>query len=225
MLLDDSIIANLLFEEGQGKVGNVEIFVGSISVTNGATILASTSGKGDAGIININASDSVIFDGQDIDGNISGVFSDVNSGAEGNAGGINITTRSLEVTNGAQLIADTRGKGDGGFVTITATDSVVFNSGDNSENNSGAFSSVESEAEGNAGGINIITRSLEVLNGAQLSANIFGTGKAGGINITTSSLEVLNGAQLSASTFGTGNAGSVTIRSHVVISFPFMHIN
>jgi large exoprotein involved in heme utilization and adhesion len=48
------------------------------------------------------------------------------SGAIGNAGGINITTGSLLVTNGARVNATTSGQGNAGNITINARDTVLF---------------------------------------------------------------------------------------------------
>ena len=97
-------------------------------------------GKGDAGKVEITATDLVKFDGIGKI-NTSGAYSPVVSGAEGNAGGISITTGSLEVLNGAQLSASTFGIGNAGSVTIKANDSIKFN-------NSLALSRVESRGKG-----------------------------------------------------------------------------
>ena len=122
---------------------------------------------------NINATGLVKFDGEDEDGFASGAFSTVESGAEGDAGGVSITTDSLELTNGARVFASTFGVGNAGSVQITATDVVKFD-GEGEYNFSGAFSRVETGAEGKAGGVSISTSSVEVLNGAAVSASTWG---------------------------------------------------
>ncbi|MDJ0616409.1 MAG: filamentous hemagglutinin N-terminal domain-containing protein [Calothrix sp. MO_192.B10] len=228
----------------EGKAGGVSITTGSLEVTNSAVIDASTFGKGDAGSVTINANDLVKFDGIDKDQLPSRAGSIVGPDAMGKAGGVSITTNSLEVTNGAQFDASTRGVGDAGSVTINATGLVKFD-GDPS----GAFSQVEVGAVGKAGGVSITTGSLEVTNGATLSASTGGigdagtitinandlvkfddsaagsivasdaVGKAGGVSITTDSLEVINGAQLNASTRGVGDAGSVNINATDLVKF------
>ncbi|KYC35392.1 hypothetical protein WA1_06085 [Scytonema hofmannii PCC 7110] len=203
----------------EGKAGGVTIRTGSLELTNGAQLSASTSGKGDAGSVNITATDFTKFDGEDKDGFNSGAFSQVNSGAEGTAGGVTIRTGSLELTNGAQLSASTSGKGDAGSVNITATDFTKFDGEDKDGFNSGAFSQVNSGAEGTAGGVTIRTGSLELTNGAQLSASTSGKGDAGSVNIGVGSLELTNGAVISASTNGKGDAGSVNITATDFIKF------
>lgn len=224
-------------EFGQGNAGGVNITAKSLSVTKGATLIASTFGVGKAGEIVIE-SDTVSFDGQ---GTFrSGAFSNVEQQGVGNAGGIDITAKSLSVTRGARLSASTSGIGDAGQVTINS-ETVSFDG-----NNSGAFSNVNQNARGKAGGIDITAKSLSVTNGARLSASTSGIGNAGqitinsdsvsfdgdsyafsnveatgqgnagGIEITGQFLSLTNGGGLTASTFGEGNAGEVIINSGIV---------
>ena len=242
-----------------GDSGGINIKTGSLAITNGAQLSASTFGRGDAGGVTITATDTVSFAGVSSNKNPSGAFSLVGSKAVGNGGDINIKTGSLAVTNGAQLSAETYGQGAAGGVTITARDTVSFDGVlviDDEKFPSGAFSQVRQGAVGNAGGIDIKTGSLAVTNGAQLSAETYGQGDAGGVTITatdtvsfagvssyknpsgafslvrlgavgnggdidikTGSLAVTNGAQLIASTFGRGDAGGVTINATDTVSF------
>ncbi len=231
---DDSGAFSRVRSDAVGKAGGVFISTSSLEVTNSATLSASTFGVGDAGSVTINASDMVKFDRS------GGAFSRVNRGAKGKAGGISITTNSLEVTNAAQLAASTFGIGDAGSVTINANDLVKFD-------DSGAFSNVQFGAEGKAGGVTITTDSLQLINGAQLGASTIGKGdagsiiidaassvkfngkdgikpsgvfssvaldaegKGGDISITTASLEVTNGAVINARTFSSGEAGDITL--------------
>ncbi|MDJ0570361.1 MAG: filamentous hemagglutinin N-terminal domain-containing protein, partial [Pleurocapsa sp. MO_192.B19] len=99
---------------GMGNSGRIDLTTSNLSLTQNSQLSASTFGEGDAGTIKINATDTV-------SSNNSGIFSRV--GGEsivGNSGGINITTGSLQVTNGARVNASTAGQGNGGQVTINA---------------------------------------------------------------------------------------------------------
>ncbi len=205
-----------------GNSGGVNITTGSLYLTNGALLSATTFGKGNAGSVNINARDTVSFDGETSDGFSSGTYSTVYEGAEGKGGSINITTGSLSVTNGALLSVSTLGKGDAGSVNINARDRVSFDGVSSNGVSSAAFSAVRETAEGNGGGIKIETRSLSVTNGAFLSASTEGQGDAGSINITTESLALTNGSQLQAFTAGQGNANSVNIVASDTISLDGM---
>lgn len=168
----------------QGNGGNINIQTRSLSVTNGALLSASTSGQGKAGNINIFATDIVNFDGTARNRYPSVALSRVNLGAEGQGGNINITTRSLAVTNGAQLNADTLGKGNAGNVNIVATDTVVIDGWESKNLYASTVSSrVAPRAQGDGGNLNITARSLSVSNGALLSASTSGRGNAGNVNI------------------------------------------
>ncbi len=222
-----------------GGGGSIAVNARNLKILGGSR-LAAGIGEGlgavdsKAGNIEINASDTVSFDG-------GYAFNTVASGSVGNGGGINITTGSLSASNGAQLLASTEGQGDSGSVTITARDTVEFDDGY-------AYSNVTNA--GNSGGINITTGSLSASNGAQLLANTQGqedsasvtitardtvsidgqqtlilttvapeaVGTGGNIKITTGSLSVTNGAELSANTQGQGDAGNVTIEADDTVS-------
>ena len=107
-----------------GKAGDVNITTGSLFLTNGAQLATSTRGQGNAGSVNINARDTVSFDGELSNVLTSGAVSTVEAGAMGNGGSVNVTTGSLFLTNGAQLAAGTRGQGDAGRLNINAPHNV-----------------------------------------------------------------------------------------------------
>ncbi|MGD1701598.1 CHAT domain-containing protein [Dapis sp. BLCC M229] len=209
-------ISTDIFTDGETG-GDINIAAKNLSVIDGAAISANTFAKGDAGNVEIHATDTVVFDGGD-SGSLTGVFSSVESGAEGNAGGVTITTGSLEVINGAFISTNTLGTGDAGSVEIHATDTIVFDGGD-SEFFTGVASSVAPGAEGDAGGVTITTGSLEVKNGAQISASTFGKGNAGTVKINATDTIVFDRGDsvfftAVASQVGPeaeGDAGGVTI--------------
>jgi len=152
-----------------GKGGNVHLTVGSLSVTNGAVLQASTFGRGNVGSVNVNVRETAIFDGTSPDAEVfsSGVYSrveDYTSAGEG--GSINITAGSLSVTNGAVITASTAGEGNAGNLTVSVRDSITLDgTGPLSpalgfRQSSGLFSSIKETAVGEGGNIRIATRSL-----------------------------------------------------------------
>ncbi len=185
--------ASTVEQTAVGKGGSINITTGSLSATNGARLTAATLGQGDAGNVNITASDSVSFDGVDSNGFPSAAYSGVAETANGKGGSVNITTGSLSVTNGARLLASTFGRGDAGSVTILARDSVFLDGVGSNGFSSAAFSTVEQTAVGKGGSVNITTGSLSVTNGARLLASTFGQGDAGSINITARDTVSLDG--------------------------------
>ncbi len=204
---------------GEGKGGNVVIDAPVLEVRDGAALVANTEGTGDAGNVLITASDRVLFQ----DGN---AFSSVAAGGEGKGGNVVIDAPVLEVLDGAQLLANTRGTGDAGNVQITAGERVLFQNGF-------AFSSVATGGEGQGGNVVIDAPVLEVLDGAQLVAGTSGTGDAGNVLITAGDRVLLNGtnptngrssAILTSNGTPTVNAGTGT-GGNISISAPQLQVS
>jgi filamentous hemagglutinin family protein len=192
-----------------GNGGNIEVTARALSLTNGGLLTAGSFGQGNAGNISIDVGDNFIVDG--VGGN--GISSNVSTLARrGNGGDIQLTTGSLSVTNGAQLLSTTSGQGNGGDITINARDRVNFDGIGSNQSFSGAFSNVESGGVGNAGNIKVTTGSLSLSNNAKIAAATFGTGNAGNININARDAIALNGInnnQFSTGVFSTVESSGV----------------
>jgi len=218
VMLDGSIIANQVSPGSIGNGGNISIAARTFSVTNGAQIQAATFGQGNAGNVTITASDLISFDGQGSNGFPSIVASSVAPGAVGNGGNVEISTSTLNVTNGAQIQAATFGQGDAGNVTISASNSINLD-GQGGKGASAVGSAVQPGAVGNGGNVNITTPTLSVTNGAQIQAATLGQGNAGNVMITASDSIIFDGqGSNGASTAGSsvekgavGNGGNVSI--------------
>ncbi|MGB3758237.1 MAG: filamentous hemagglutinin N-terminal domain-containing protein [Rivularia sp. (in: cyanobacteria)] len=203
---------------GIGNGGDINIKTPLLSLTNGGQIVASTFGKGDAGNLKINTRDRIIFDGIGKTGLTSSAFTRVDFGAVGNGGNIEIATKSLSLTNGAQLIADTRAEGNAGIITINALEKVTFDGkgigltgGELTEVLSGVFSEVSPGAIGDGNLIAINTPLLLLNNHAQISAATLGEGTAGNITVTSNSLQATKGGQIRTSTSSSKKAGNITL--------------
>jgi filamentous hemagglutinin family protein len=167
--LDQSskVLSEAIKKQAVGNSGGININTGSLFLTDGSFLAASTFGVGNGGSINIDARDTVSFSGG------RGAYSQVEPEAIGNSGGININTGSLSLTDGAVLRADTRGKGNAGTININARDTVSFA-------RSFVLSEVASrDAMGNSGGINVTTGALSLTDGAVLATSTFGVGNGG----------------------------------------------
>ncbi len=218
--IPSGVTSAVALEEALGNAGGVTITTSSLNLTNGGRVDASTLGQGNAGSVNITASDTITIDGEDLGGILSGATSAVASEAVGNAGGVTITTGSLTLTNGGRIVAGTSGEGNGGSVNITASDTIIFDGEGLSGSNSGATSAVVSGAEGDAGDVTITTGSLSLTNGGRVDASTGGQGNAGSVNITASDTITFDGEDLDGAPSGAvsqvkseaeGDAGGVTI--------------
>ncbi|MDZ8263325.1 filamentous hemagglutinin N-terminal domain-containing protein [Nostoc sp. ChiQUE01b] len=224
---------------GVGKAGDLTINTDSIFVTNESFLAASANGRGNAGNITIDARNSVSLE------NGAKVYTDVNqlpgdtTQVEGNGGDIKITSESVSLTNGAQLISNTQGEGNAGNITIDTgtlfvTNESFLTASANGENgdagnitiNAGdrvlfdragqAYTNVATRGKG--GDISISTELLTVTNGSKLNASTAGVGKAGDLTINTDSIFVTNESFLAASANGRGNAGNITIDARNSVS-------
>jgi filamentous hemagglutinin family protein len=210
-------------ETGKGQGGNVQIEAGSLEMQGGAQLFTSTRGQGNAGNVLIQVRDRVLFEGTSADGQfVSSAFSRVEETGKGKGGNIQIESDRLEVRNGAQLAASTRGQGDAGNVVIKVRDQVLFQDfSSDGQVASGAFSSVATTGKGQGGNVQIESGSLEMQGGAQLVANTRGQGDAGNVVIKVRDQVLFQGrsadgqfpsAALSdVDKTGKGNGGNVQI--------------
>ncbi|MCU0551837.1 MAG: filamentous hemagglutinin N-terminal domain-containing protein [Leptolyngbya sp. Prado105] len=208
--LDEMVISNRVEQKGTGNTGNINITTGTLSLTNGTEVVASTFGQGNAGNITITASDAVSFDGVGSNGFSSGAFSSVAASGMGQGGNISITTGTFSLTNGAQVGPATFGQGNAGNITITASDVVSFDGVSNGFS-SGAFSSVESEGIGRGGTIAVNTNRFFITNGAVLSASSRGQGAAGNLEVTARQLHLDNLGSIQAQTTS-GEGGNIILQ-------------
>ncbi|MEI2581882.1 filamentous hemagglutinin N-terminal domain-containing protein [Scytonema sp. PRP1] len=170
---------------------------GSITISQSA-LENRLLGVGTLGSVNLSAGDRVSLDHTD-------VYNSVPTGI-GNAGDINITTGSLSLINGAQLVSGTAGQGNGGSININARDTVSFDI-------SRIYNVVNSTGVGNAGEINITTGSLFV-RGAGLTSYSTGQGNASTVNINArDTVSFFDGASVLTivPSTGGGNAGEINI--------------
>ncbi|MEH2332446.1 two-partner secretion domain-containing protein [Nostoc sp.] len=209
------ILSNV-FSEAVGKGGEIDITAGSLFLTNGAALISSTSGQGNAGNVFVQTKDSVSLAGSGTD-----IFSTVNRGGVGKGGDIDISSRSFSVTGGAELAASTQGQGNAGNILVNATDSVelsgvasfpVLEDGRAGGFSSGLFTNTSKGASGQGGELGVTTGILRVSDGAVLSARSQSGSKGGNITVNANVLEVINGGQFLTTAFNSGDAGNITVK-------------
>ncbi|MBC1257004.1 filamentous hemagglutinin N-terminal domain-containing protein [Trichormus variabilis PNB] len=175
------------------RAGDITLNTKNLIVRNGGAITAEAANSlgGNAGNININASDTVKLissPGNSYSRIFTGVVSsDNNVTNAGNGGELKITTGKLQLTNGI-ISAATFGQGHAGNITIFSNDEIVLDSGL-------IFSLVGAGAVGNGGDINIQTPRLTLTNGSQVDASIRGggIGKGGTIRIDAADYVIISG--------------------------------
>jgi filamentous hemagglutinin family protein len=228
----------------KSNAGNIDITVGgSLLFTRGAGISSSTNSQGDAGSINIQARDTVSFDGINSIDRDSGISTRSRSRATGKAGDINIIARELRLTGGA-YIQSTAESADspaidqagnarrGGNITITSN---ILKATDGSQIRATTRSSAD------AGSIILNVADMILLSGTNpnydrlvarfppnergvegpnggvfANASTGSTGSVGNVYINTRQLDVLDNSIITVSNQGTGRGGNLNINAEQI---------
>ncbi|MEH2361666.1 two-partner secretion domain-containing protein, partial [Nostoc sp.] len=212
-----SIIRNLVRLGSKGNGGNITIDSGSFSLRDGAQLVASTSGVGNAGNVTVSAKNAV-----DLAGQSTAIFSTVQAGGVGKGGNIDINATTLSLTDGTQLVTATRrasatqpaGRGDAGNVNVKVTGAIDI-AGEKNSFASAIISSVETGTVGSGGNIFIDSGDFSLQDGAQLVASTFGVGNAGNVTVgAKNAVDLANGDILSTvEAGGVGKGGNIDINA------------
>ncbi|MGJ3249130.1 MAG: filamentous hemagglutinin N-terminal domain-containing protein [Elainellaceae cyanobacterium] len=176
--------------------GDITINTQRLAVREGGQVSTSTSGLGRGGRIEINATESVQISGTTEELNNTDEFGRtsitpissfvrVDTDNDGDAGELIINTGQLSVRDGGEIVASTTGVGQGGILTINASESVDVIGSRRLSNGERVTSRIESRttAEGNAGELNITTDRLTVQDLGRILVSTSGGGNAGTLQV------------------------------------------
>lgn len=225
---NSSQISNNVLSGATGAGGTIEITTGELHINPRSFIDNSIFGEGSAGdikiaatAININGAGFLEFQEQyrldaltgDLQpgSRITGIFA--GTATTGTAGNIEITTDSLNLTNGAIIFTPVFTAGNGGNINIEATDIQVDAS---AIQNGGGIASTETASLGE---INLNSDRLTVENGGTVINLTFGNVPGGNINITSEAIALSNTPAESVvatglitnTTLGSGVGGDLTV--------------
>lgn len=198
---------------GRGDAGNLRIDTRRLIVEGGTVIEASATfsgeGGGNGGNLIINASESVELIGYSRLSEAPSILTTESLGT-GKAGDLEINTRRLIIRDGAQASVRTFGSGNGGNLTVNASQDVqLIGTFDNTRHPNGLFTT--STGNGMAGNLTIETGALQIRDRAQVSVDSFGLGEAGNLMIIADSIALDTQSELSAETLST-NGGNITLQ-------------
>ncbi|MEG3850050.1 filamentous hemagglutinin N-terminal domain-containing protein [Microcoleus sp. herbarium19] len=209
-----------------GNGGNINISTGSLSVTNGAVITASTQGRGNGGNLDIYVRNDTVLDGlgplQEITyasgerlqfQQSSGLFSSVKLTGVGEGGNIRVITRSLSIANGGVIVTRTEGQGRAGNIAVNATDFVTVDGVGSDNSSSALLAPTEPGAGGRGGDITVNTNFFRVSNGAVVNSQTQNEYDGGNIAINANVFEATGGGQAIATTRSSGQAGNLTVNA------------
>lgn len=193
-----ALISTFATEQGNG--GNITITADRFTADSGAAIVSRTEGAGNAGNLTIRASESVELSGEGSvlpngDFALTGLFVQTDPDSAGQSGNLTLSTRLLEMQQGAQVVNDTSGAGRAGTIRLRAENI----------NLSGVLRDANGEVVLDAG--------LPFPTGIFADSNATATAKGGAIEIDTQRLNLQSGAVLQTNAEGAGDAGNLTIRA------------
>ncbi|MEE9355342.1 MAG: filamentous hemagglutinin N-terminal domain-containing protein [Methylococcaceae bacterium] len=190
---------------GNNDTGNLTVISEKLEIKDWASINKTISGSGDSGNLLVDAKEIVISNNA---GGINGITANLGPNATGNSGDLTVRSQNLVMQNGAQIRANNAGSGDGGNLTVKATDSIVVE-GASETTTTTLDSSISNRAlsTGKVGNSTVVTKTLEVLNGANISADTNGSANAGNLSIFAENLMMQDKGIISAATGGTGSGG------------------
>ena len=201
-----TFITSSVFFDGQGQGGDIFIETGKLVLAEGGQILTGVAGDGQAGDIEIRATEILVSDAvrDSSNGTISGINASVGAGATGNSGNITITADLLRVFDGGQITSSNQGEGTAGNINLQVQDLEV--------QGSSALVAIDQQAAFN-GDLNTPLPENGSITPSAISAFSTGNGAAGSVQITASNLTVSDRAQISVSNTGTGDAGNLNINA------------
>ncbi|MEM7757788.1 MAG: S-layer family protein [Cyanobacteria bacterium P01_A01_bin.40] len=189
---------------GKGQGGNIEIITNSLSLNNGAKIAAATQGEGDAGKVDIIATDRVLLDGMN-----SEIITSVTAEAIGNGSDIEITTDRLTISNEARLNSTAFAEGDAGNIEINAQDITLDKGRLTAETRVGT--------QGNISLNNADT--LLLRNNSQITTNASESATGGDISIESSGIALLDNSDITANAVQ-GQGGNIQITTQGIFQEP-----
>lgn len=161
-----------------GDSGDVRIEAREIAFLDGARIFSAAGGTGNACQVELHARDSVVLQGVNRGGNGSVFTTQVSSSvtsAHVKGGGITITTRDLDLSDGSRIASTAFGAGAAGSIDIRAEGAIRISGTNQGGWPAGIFSDSDPQKTGyraGAGGdIRILANALQLEDGGRIAAS------------------------------------------------------
>ena len=195
-----SVVTSQVAFGAEGDAGNIELTASHLSLDN-SRLVSQTKGSGNTGAIKINLSNNFSMN------NGGEVKTQILRGGKGNAGQIEITASSLNLSEGSSILSTIGGVGNAGDIDITASSLTLSEV-------SSIFSTIR--GMGNAGEIKITANSLTLREGSRVFSSTQGVGNAGDVTVNIANGIILEGSSLNSrvSQVAQGNAGNINITAN-----------
>ncbi|MGB3402149.1 MAG: filamentous hemagglutinin N-terminal domain-containing protein [Microcoleaceae cyanobacterium] len=205
-----------------GTGGDLIIQTGNFLISEGSFISATTLGQGNAGNIEITATDIEISNPSGLQR--GGILAQVNLQATGDAGDVFINTERLTLRDGEFISVASENIGNAGNLEINATEVELIGESspatrsvnlEPSELQVGLLLKGENEEVPNRIGGNLIlnTEQLTIRDGARISSLTVGNGNGGNVNITATEIDLYNGGGITARADQDSMGGNISINT------------
>ena len=194
---------------GDGAAVGIDIQVNEATFTDGAEMLAFANGTGRAGDMDVSADKLQVANGAFLNSATSSAL----------ARNINIKVDTLEIADGGEITAQTRGTADGGNLNVSARE--INMSGVDAAFNTGLFGGQfgGAGATGRSANVIVSAESISLTGSANpnLVTGVFGatfaSGPGGAIQVNTTTLDMGSNTGLQNTTFGPGAGGTVAVKA------------
>ncbi len=231
---------------GSAKGGDIVIRTGTLELVNSAQISSASFGAGNAGRIDISAS-SVELDARlttptQINANTQRITRGGNAGdilintgtldllngaavlatsfGSGKAGAININAQSMSILSGSIITAGTFGAGNGGDIRVTAGAMRIDGQLNGKPDLLTGIQAVTTSTTSPApgGNIQVSAGSVDLLHMGSIFTTSYGLGSGGNIQLSATSLSLDSGASIRAAGQQTGVAGNIALECDQAIT-------
>ena len=233
VLLNNGSILSGVGTNASGSSGAIDLETGDLNLINAGLIQSQTLGAGDAGTIQIRATNSVQLAGTNTTIRTGSGNLQTNTGSIGKGANLSIATPSLRITDNASLSAETYTSSPGGNILVNGGQLTLSRGGqlrtttfqDGAAGNidlflrdrltlddplSGLFSDTALGSSGNGGNITVNTPQVTIQDGSAISVDSRGTGQGGSIFLSANSLLLNRRGVISAET-ASAQGGNITL--------------
>ncbi|MEH2212548.1 S-layer family protein [Nostoc sp.] len=205
---------------GSGNAGDISVNANSLLVSNGGSLISGTFGSGSSGKVTIRTNHTTVMgEGPD------GVYSNISSitFATGNAKTLTLDTAKLQILDGGAIGTTTFFAGNGGDISINATEFIEISGRSRSNNSSINSSSIllplllrqrfhlPDKLTANAGNVSINTPSLTLTDGGTVGVTSQGSGNGGSLKIAANTIRLDRQGSIQAQT-ESGNGGNINLQ-------------
>ncbi|NEO86830.1 MAG: S-layer family protein [Spirulina sp. SIO3F2] len=183
--------------------GTVQIQGATVDFTEAAGIQADTLGTTSGGEVRIHATELIRLAGFDprFFGSVAGIVAEVDDVATATGANILMDAKNIVLDDGAVLITQLEGIGQGGNITLNATEDIIFQGVDEFKFPVIIALEVDDTGVGQGGSLFLNAQRIIMHDGALIDVDTEGNGNGGNINIAGNYLEV-SGASPNAPTKG-----------------------